>query len=319
MKKLAVFFIVFSIIFQTPFQAYAQSSRAQEIQALNECYNDVFARFKTSYESKTGQEIIVDDELRLEFLTSIIDFKATSSYPAKLASYLIAAVIYAVFEKHIYEKMNKFKPIKDIYEEESWTSKNNFIRTKLKEWQTRLNANEAEVTRLEKATTAQERDQLLKNKAEVKRLRELHADATKRLAKGEKIVTTFETQPAANRWLLFKWSTQFIATSAVALVVLFVALDEVPEVLDVYNNLPTSLEELHEAESVSEFERLLASNNPEVSALRMELLEGCKRMQGIDLDNWVIHSKGMTVDQIISELRDISVVDDQNQLKVKKK
>lgn len=317
MKKLVVFFIIISIIF--PASSWAQIDQAQQVQDLSACYDDVFERFKTSYETKTGQQIEVDDELRLQFLKSIVRFKETESYPWKIGSYIIAGMIYAVFELYNYEKLHKYKPIKDILEAESWNSRVTYIQERMADWGKAITAHEEEITRLRNATTAEERAQLLKNRAELARLNQKFSDAQVTLTKGQRLLTAWENEPVSNRWLIATWRSRVTVLSTVALVVLFVALDEVPEALGVYNNLPTSLRELVNVASVYDFEQKLHSNHPDVIVLTAELLEGCRRIQSINLDGWIAHSKGLTADQIISALRDVVVVRDEHPLQVKKK
>lgn len=307
-----------------PIAAHAQDSAANQVKRLSTCHDTVFKRFKDAFEKHNpGQTVEVDASLRLEFLKSVISFKGGTNYFIHAGAFVLAGLIYVIFEKKVFEKSAKMKPIADHFEAADWSARVQALKERVAELDGKISTLDDEVKKYASASTAEDKAALNKNQGELQRLQKVREGVIKTQQRGEKFIESFndavlKNEPAVNKWKLRSWDLKYTAAGFIVLMILLFGADMGPHFVGANeNNIPTDLEDLYGAETVKEFEDLLSYENPKVEELRQELLYGCQKMLAIDLDQWWEAGGSITAGQILSELRDVNVKNTKHPLKVK--
>ncbi len=307
-----------------PIAAHAQDSAANQVKRLSTCHDTVFKRFKDAFEKHNpGQTVEVDASLRLEFLKSVISFKGGTNYWIHAGAFVFVGIIYEIFQKKIFEKSYKVKPIKDHLEAADWDSRVKYLKDRVVQLDEQIGKIQDEVNKYAKASTADEKLALNTNQTELQRLEKIRRGVLADQQMGEKYIESFDqaifkNETAVNKWKLRSWDLKFTTASFLVLMILLFGADFGPHFVGANdNNIPTDLEDLYAAETVKEFEDLLSYDNQKVEELRQELLYGCQKMLAIDLNQWWEAGGSITAGQILSELRDVNVKNTKHPLKVK--
>lgn len=297
---------MFLVVNQVPFPAHAQNSDPiLESQIINQCYDQVFEKFKVSYEKITNQPIEVDEALRLKFLVSMIAPTENQTLP-KYSAYVIASLAYVGMEEISKTLLKNSKPaITDQIHAIKWKIEAKEIQAWMDEAKAKLPQLENNLKVYEASSTSAQREALLRDPKEIARLQNEFTKTEAYSSKMNGALELFEKNPAAAKALLTRWQIKYWVVQGVLLGAYIISLEVLPEAFGSENNFPASLQSLHDSSSTVEFEQQLCSTHPDVSTLRKNLIQGCKQTLAMDMDMFVAAMRDSTAPEILFALRNL--------------